>query len=247
MTLARRLVSEGLGTALLLAVVVGSGIMAEQLAGGNVAIALLANTIATGAGLVALILMFGTISGAHFNPVVTLSEAWQKNVPTGEVLPYIAAQVAGAFAGVAAAHGMFDQALFFASQHVRTGPSQWWSEFVATFGLVGVIIGCSRSRPAITPFAVAAYITAAYWFTASTSFANPAVTLARSASNTFAGIRPTDAPGFILAQLAGAAVATVLFCWLYPAPPADATVAGTVAPGDFADTASFIDSNKAST
>jgi glycerol uptake facilitator-like aquaporin len=234
MTLARRMVAEGLGTALLLAVVVGSGIMAERLAGGNVAVALLANTIATGAGLVALILMFGTISGAHFNPAVTLSEAWQKNIPASEVLPYIAVQVAGAFTGVAVAHGMFGEALFFASEHVRTGPSQWWSEFVATFGLIGVIIGCSRSRPAITPFAVAAYITAAYWFTASTSFANPAVTLARSASNTFAGIRPTDAPGFILAQLAGAAAATLVFCWLYPAAPAGATVAGTVAPGDFA-------------
>lgn len=220
MTLARRLVAEGLGTALLLAVVVGSGIMAERLACGNVAIALLANTLATGAGLVALILMFGAISGAHFNPAVTLSEAWQKNLPLAEAAPYIAAQVAGAFAGVAAAHGMFGEALFFASEHVRTGPSQWWSECVATFGLIGVIIGCSRSRPSVTPFAVAAYITAAYWFTASTSFANPAVTLARSASNTFAGIRPADAPGFILAQLAGAAAATVLFCWLYPAPPA---------------------------
>lgn len=236
MTLARRLVAEGLGTALLLAVVVGSGIMAERLAGGNVAIALLANTIATGAGLVALILMFGTISGAHFNPAVTLSEVWQKNLPAGEILPYIVAQVAGAFAGVAAAHGMFDQALFFASQHVRTGPSQWWSEFVATFGLIGVIIGCSRSRPAVTPFAVAAYITAAYWFTASTSFANPAVTLARAATDTFAGIRPGDTPGFILAQLAGAMTATLVFCWLYPAAPAGATVAGTVSPGDFADT-----------
>lgn len=247
MTLARRLVAEGLGTALLLAVVVGSGIMAERFAGGNVAIALLANTIATGAGLVALILMFGTISGAHFNPAVTLSEAWQKNVPAGHVLSYIAVQVAGAFAGVAAAHGMFGEALFFASEHVRTGPSQWWSEFVATFGLIGVIIDCSRSRPAITPFAVASYITAAYWFTASTSFANPAVTLARSASNTFAGIRPVDAPGFIVAQLAGTIVATLVFCWLYPAPPAEATVGGTVAPGDFAATASLINSKKAST
>ncbi|MET0980803.1 MAG: MIP/aquaporin family protein [Telluria sp.] len=234
MTLARRLTAEGLGTALLLAVVVGSGIMAERLAGGNIAIALLANTIATGAGLVALILMFGTVSGAHFNPAVTLSEAWQKNIATREVLPYIAVQIAGAFAGVAAAHGMFGEPLFFASAHARTGPAQWWSEFVATFGLIGVIIGCSRSRPSLTPFAVAAYITAAYWFTASTSFANPAVTLARSASDTFAGIRPLDAPGFILAQLAGAAVATLVFCWLYPAPPADATVAGTVAPSDFA-------------
>lgn len=234
MTLARRLTAEALGTALLLAVVVGSGIMAERLAGGNVAIALLANTIATGAGLVALILMFGTISGAHFNPAVTLSEAWQRNVPAAEVLPYIAVQIVGAFAGVAAAHGMFGEPAFFASEHVRSGPAQWWSEFIATFGLIGVIIGCSRSRPAITPFAVAAYITAAYWFTSSTSFANPAVTLARAASNTFAGIRPVDAPGFIIAQLAGMAAATTLFCWLYPAPPADATVGGTVAPGDFA-------------
>lgn len=234
MSFSRRLVAEGLGTAMLLAVVVGSGIMAERLAGGNIAIALLANTIATGAGLVALILMFGTISGAHFNPVVSLSEAWQRNLPWREVLPYIAVQVIGAFAGVAAAHGMFGEPLFLASEHARTGPGQWWSECVATFGLVAVIIGCSRSRPAITPFAVAAYITSAYWFTASTSFANPAVTLARAATNTFAGIRPTDAPGFILAQLVGAAAATVLFCWLYPAPPADATVGGTVAPGDFA-------------
>lgn len=220
---------------MLLAVVVGSGIMAERLAGGNVAIALLANAIATGAGLIALILMFGTISGAHFNPVVTLSEAFQGNVPAREVAPYIAVQVFGAFAGVAAAHGMFGEPLFFASEHVRTGPAQWWSECVATFGLIAVIIGCSRSRPAVTPFAVAAYITAAYWFTSSTSFANPAVTLARSASNTFAGIRPVDAPGFILAQLVGAAVATAVFCWLYPAAPDGATVGGTVAPGDFSE------------
>jgi glycerol uptake facilitator-like aquaporin len=234
MSLARRLVAEGLGTALLLAVVVGSGIMAERLAGGNVAIALLANAIATGVGLIALILMFGTISGAHFNPVVTLSEAWQKNMSMSDVAPYIAVQVVGAFAGVAAAHEMFDLPLFFASEHVRNGTAQWWSEFVATFGLIAVIIGCSRSRPAVTPFAVAAYITAAYWFTSSTSFANPAVTLARSASNTFAGIRPADAPGFIVAQLLGAAAATVVFCWLYPAAPKDATVGGTVAPSDFA-------------
>ena len=215
MTIARRLVAEGLGTAFLLAVVVGSGIMAERLAGGNVAIALLANALATGAGLAALILAFGPISGAHFNPAVTLSAAWQKGMPAREVLPYIAVQVAGAFAGVAAAHMMFDDPLFFASQHARTGAAQWWSEFVATFGLIAVIIGCSRSRPAVTPFAVAAYITAAYWFTSSTSFANPAVTLARSATDTFAGIRPGDAPGFIAAQLLGAAAATLLFCWLY--------------------------------
>jgi glycerol uptake facilitator-like aquaporin len=233
MTLSRRIISEGLGTALLLAVVVGSGIMAERLAAGNVALALLANAIATGAGLVALILMFGTISGAHFNPVVTLSEAWQNNMPASEVAPYIGAQLAGAFAGVAAAHLMFGDPVFFASEHVRTGAAQWWSEFVATFGLIATIIGCSRSRPAVTPFAVAAYITAAYWFTSSTSFANPAVTLARSASNTFAGIRPIDTPGFIIAQLLGAGAATLLFCWLYPAAPRGATVAGTVAPSDF--------------
>ncbi len=233
MTLARRLVAEGLGTGLLLAVVVGSGIMAERLAGGNVAIALLANALATGAGLLALILMFGAISGAHFNPVVTLSEAWQRNMPAREVLPYIVVQIAGAFVGVLAAHAMFELPLLSAAQHVRGGAAQWFSEFVATFGLLAVIIGCARSRPASVPSAVAAYIVSAYWFTASTSFANPAVTLARAASDTFAGIRPADAPAFILAQLAGAAAATLLMCWLYPAPPKGATVAGTVAPGDF--------------
>jgi len=217
MTLARRLVAEALGTALLLAVVVGSGIMAERLSGGNVALALLANTLATGAGLLALILTLGNLSGAHFNPVVTLSVAWQKNMPASEILPYIFVQILGAFAGVAAAHWMFSDPVFFASEHVRTGMAQWWSEFVATFGLIAVIIGCSRTRPDVVPFAVAAYIVAAYWFTASTSFANPAVTLARAASNTFAGIRPADAPGFILAQLLGAGSATLLFGWLYPA------------------------------
>jgi len=234
MTFARRIVAEGLGTALLLAVVVGSAIMAERLAGGNVAIALLANAIATGTGLVALILMFGTISGAHFNPLVTLSEAWQKNLPVADVIPYIVVQIVGAFAGVAAAHLMFDVPVFVASEHARTGAAQWWSEFVASFGLIAVIIGCSRSRPAVTPFAVAAYITAAYWFTSSSSFANPALTLARCATNTVAGIRPSDALGFILAQLLGAAAATPLFCWLYPAAHRDATVAGTVAQSDFA-------------
>jgi glycerol uptake facilitator-like aquaporin len=228
MTLARRVVSEGLGTAFLLSVVIGSGIMGDRLAGGNVAIALLANAIATGAGLVALILMFGTISGAHFNPVVTLSEVWQKNLPARQALPYIAAQVAGAFAGVAAAHLMFGEPLFLASMHARTGLAQWWSEFVATFGLLAVIISCSRSRPSVTPFAVALYITAAYWFTSSTSFANPAVTLARAASDTFAGIRPVDVPGFLVAQLLGAAAATLLFSWLYPAAHSEMTVAGTV-------------------
>lgn len=225
MTRARRLVAEGLGTALLLAVVVGSGIMAERLAGGNIAIALLANAIATGAGLVALILMFGAVSGAHFNPVVTLSQAWQKNMPAAEVAPYIIVQIVGAFAGVAAAHLMFGEPIFFASEQIRSGPAQWWSEFVATFGLLAVIISCSRTRPSVTPSAVALYITAAYWFTASTSFANPAVTLARAASNTFAGIRPIDTPGFIIAQLLGAAAATWLFCWMYPVVTKGVTVA----------------------
>lgn len=215
MTLSRRLTGEFLGTAFLLAVVIGSGIMGERLAGGNVAIALLGNTLATGAGLVALILTFGPISGAHFNPVVTLSDVWFGQLPWRHALLYIGVQVIGAFAGVAAAHGMFEEGLFLASRHVRTGPSQWWSEFIATFGLLAVIISCSRTRPTSTPFAVAAYITAAYWFTASTSFANPAVTLARAASDTFSGIRPQDAAGFILAQLAGAGAAVVTFKWLF--------------------------------
>ena len=218
MNITRRLVSECLGTALLLAVVVGSGIMAEQLAGTNGAIALLANSIATGAGLIALILMFEPISGAHLNPVVTLSAAYQKKMPATEMLPYILMQVLGAFAGVAAAHGMFGEPVFSASDHLRSGIAQYWSEFVASFGLIAVIISCTRSRPTVTPFAVAAYITAAYWFTASTSFANPAVTLARAATNTFAGIRPADTPAFIIAQLLGGTVATILFCWLYPEP-----------------------------
>jgi glycerol uptake facilitator-like aquaporin len=231
----RKYVAEGLGTALLLAIVIGSGIMGDRLAGGNVAVALLANALATGAGLVVLILMFGTLSGAHFNPVVTLSEAWQKNVPASQVGPYVLAQIAGAFAGVAAAHLMFGEPLFFASAHVRTGGAQWFSEFVATFGLLATIISCSRTRPAVTPYAVALYITAAYWFTSSTSFANPAVTLARAASDTFAGIRPSDVPGFVVAQLLGAATATALFSWLYPPAPPGATVAGTVAPSTFGD------------
>lgn len=218
MSLSRRLVAEGLGTAFLLAVVVGSGIMAERLAGGNVAIALLANTVATGAGLVALILTFGPISGAHFNPAVTLADAWQGGLPWKQVPAYIAVQIIGAFAGVATAHLMFGEPLFFASQHERAGFAQLWSEFIATFGLLAVIWGCVRSRVGVVPFAVGAYITAAYWFTASTSFANPAVTLARAASDTFAGIRPVDAPGFIVAQLLGALAATALFRWLLPDP-----------------------------
>jgi len=217
-TLGRRAVAEALGTALLLAAVIGSGIMGDRLAAGNVAIALLANTIATGAALVALILTFGPISGAHFNPAVTLADASQGGLAWRDVPAYVAAQVAGAFVGVAAAHVMFGEPLFFASRHARGGGAQMFSEFVATFGLLAVIWGCVRSRPDAAPYAVAAYITAAYWFTASTSFANPAVTLARAASDTFAGIRPADVPGFVLAQLFGAAAATVLFRWLYAEP-----------------------------
>jgi glycerol uptake facilitator-like aquaporin len=210
----RRAVSELVGTAFLLAAVVGSGIMGERLAAGNVAIALLANTVATGAALVALILTFGAISGAHLNPAVTLAQAWQGDFQWRDVPIYLAAQIAGAFGGVATAHLMFTAPVFFASRHQRSGAAQMFSEFVATFGLVAVIRGCGRMRPAHIPYAVGAYITAAYWFTASTSFANPAVTLARSASDTFAGIRPADVPGFIVAQLAGAFAAALLFRWL---------------------------------
>ena len=215
MNYSRRLVAEGLGSALLLAMVIGSGIMGERLAGGNMAIALLANTLATGAGLVALILTLGPISGAHFNPAVSLAAAMNGELAWREVPGYVACQILGAFLGVAAAHLMFGETLFSASTHVRSGGSQWWSEFVATFGLLAVIAGCTRTRPAITAFAVAAFITSAYWFTASTSFANPAVTMARAASNTFAGIRPQDVMGFVLAQLAGAVLATGLFRWFY--------------------------------
>src|SRR5579871_5785397 len=208
--LLRKLTAEALGTAMLLATVVGSGIMGEQLAGGNVAIALLANTLATGAGLVCLILTFGPISGAHFNPAVTLADASQGGLPWREVPGYLLAQLLGAFAGVAAAHGMFGKPIFYASRHARAGGAQLLSEFIATFGLLAVIWGVVRTRSAAVPFAVGAYITAAYWFTASTSFANPAVTLARAASDTFAGIRPADAPGFVVAQLAGAMASTLL-------------------------------------
>ena len=196
--------------------VVGSGIMAERLAGGNIALALLANSVATGAALVALILALGPISGAHFNPVVTLADATQGGTPWREVPGYIAAQILGAFGGVAAAHGMFGLPIFFSSHHVRSGRALVWSEFIATFGLLLVIWGCARVRSSATSFAVGAYIAAAYWFTASTSFANPAVTLARAASDTFAGIRPVDAPAFIVAQLAGAGAATICFRWLAP-------------------------------
>jgi glycerol uptake facilitator-like aquaporin len=215
-TLLRRAVAEFAGTLFLLAAVVSSGIMGEKLAAGNVALALLANTIATGAALVAIILAFGPISGAHLNPAVTLADAWQGGIAWRETPLYIGAQIAGAFAGVATAHLMFGLSLFSASTRVRTGPAQIFSEFVATFGLLAVIWGCAKHRPSAVPFAVGAYITAAYWFTASTSFANPAVTIARSMTDTFAGIRPADTAGFIAAQLAGAVAATVLFKWLVP-------------------------------
>jgi glycerol uptake facilitator-like aquaporin len=216
---ARRVVAEAVGTAFLLAAVVGSGIMGERLAGGNVALALLANTLATGAALLALILTFAPISGAHFNPAVTLAEAVSSGIAWRDVPSYLVAQVIGAFAGVAAAHLMFGEPLFFASRHARAGGAQMFSEFVATFGLLAVIRGCARLGLTAVATAVAAYIMAAYWFTASTSFANPAVTLARSASDTFAGIRPADAPGFIVAQLAGAAAAAGLLHWLLPRAP----------------------------
>ena len=213
-TLVHRAVAEFTGTLLLLAAIVGSGIMAERLAGGNAALALLCNSIATGAALVAILLAFGPISGAHLNPAVTLADAWVGGMPWRETPAYLLAQVSGAIAGVATANLMFGLALFSVSRHVRAGHAQLFSEFVATFGLFAVIWGCVRSRPSATAFAVGAYITAAYWFTGSTSFANPAVTLARSLTATFAGIRPADVAGFVVAQIAGAAVATRLFRWL---------------------------------
>jgi glycerol uptake facilitator-like aquaporin len=207
---------ECLGTAFLLAAVVGSGIMAQRLSGGNVAIALLANTIATGGVLLCLIAALGPISGAHFNPAVSLADAIRGGLPWKELPIYVTAQLIGAVAGVAAAHVMFGLPIFFASHHARTGPAQWFAEFVATFGLLVVIWGCVRFRSSVVPFAVAAYIVSAYWFTSSTSFANPAVTIARSLSDTFAGIRPQDAPAFIIAQILGAVCATLLLAWLAP-------------------------------
>ena len=209
-----RLVAEFTGTAFLVAAVIGSGIMGERLAGGNVAIALLANTIATGAALVALILTFGPISGAHLNPAVTLSQAIQREIFWPDAVAYIAAQCAGGIAGAIIAHLMFGLQWYSFSTHSRHGWMQALSEFIATFGLLSVIGGCSRFKSEALPFAVASYIVAAYWFTASTSFANPAVTMARALSDTFAGIRPTDVPVFIAAQIAGTIAATFLFRWL---------------------------------
>jgi glycerol uptake facilitator-like aquaporin len=216
MQLARRAVAEALGTGMLVATVIGSGIMGENLCGGNVAVALLANTMATGAALVALILALGPISGAHFNPVVSIAGAWRGAVAWGDVPIYVMAQIGGAFGGTAVAHVMFDKPMFFASRHARSGFAFFVSEVVATFGLLAVLWGVSHARPRSAPFAAGAYITAAYWFTSSTSFANPAVTLARAASDTFAGIRPADVPAFIVAQAIGALAATALFRWLAP-------------------------------
>lgn len=216
----RQLAAEFVGTALLLAAVVGSGIMGERLANGNIAVALLANTLATGAALVALILTFGPISGAHFNPVVSIADASQGGLSWPQTGGYVVAQIVGALVGVALADAMFGEPVYAWSEHARSGLPQILSETVATFGLLSVIWGCARRRPDAVPFAVGAYITAAYWFTASTSFANPAVTLARALTNTFAGIRPSDVPGFLVGQTVGAVAATALFRWLVPALPA---------------------------
>jgi glycerol uptake facilitator-like aquaporin len=213
-SVSRKIFAEFLGSALLLAIVIGSGIMGETLAGGNVAIALLGNTIATGAGLVVLITILGPISGAHFNPVVTLAFLARGEVGFFVALAYIIAQVAGAVAGVYAAHEMFDQSLMQVSTKLRDGPALAFSEGVATFGLIATIFGCVKFKPDFTPLAVGLYITSAYWFTASTSFANPAVTFARSLSNTFAGIAPTSVPVFIAAQCAGALLGFIVFSWL---------------------------------
>ena len=214
--LTRRLAAEMLGTALLLATVVGSGIMAEALAGGNAAIALLGNTIPTGAILVVLITIFAPISGAHFNPAVTLSFVVRREITIGAAIAYIAVQIAGGCIGTWAAHLMFAQDLLQFSSHQRTGSAQWFSEAVATFGLVATILGTLNRRPEAVAYMVGLYITAAYWFTASTSFANPAVTLARSLTDTFSGIYPAHTPGFVLAQLVGALAATAVFGWLTP-------------------------------
>lgn len=209
----RAIVSEGIGTALLVAAVVGSGIMGERLSGGNMALALLANSIATGAVLVTLIFTFAPISGAHFNPAVTLASAYEGTFPWRRVPSYVAAQTAGAIAGVIAAHAMFEHPLIALSHHSRTGMAQLFSEFVATFGLLIVVHGTGK-RAGVVPLTVAAYITAAYWFTSSTSFANPAVTIARGLTDTFSGIEPAGIPGFIVAQVLGALAATLLFRWI---------------------------------
>lgn len=214
-TLAQRIVAEGLGTAFLLAAVVGSGVMAAKLSGGNGALALLCNTLPTGAILAVLILTFGPVSGAHFNPAVSIASALRGELPARAAAVYIAAQIAGAIAGVWAAHAMFDLPVWQISLTVRTGPGQWLAEGVATFGLLLTILGCAARTPSALPYAVGLYITSAYWFTASTSFANPAVTIARALSNTFAGIAPANVAAFIAAQLAGMIAAVALGRWLW--------------------------------
>jgi glycerol uptake facilitator-like aquaporin len=224
--LSRRLAAEAIGTAGLLAVVVGSGIMGESLAGGNVAIALLGNTIATGAILVVLILAFGPLSGAHFNPAVTLAFLMRREIAPGDAMLYVLAQIVGGLAGALAAHAMFELPLIQISETARSGPAQWFAEWVATFGLVATILATLRFRPEAVAYAVGLFITAGYWFTASTSFANPAVTIARSFTDTFSGIAPGHAPGFILAELVGAASATLVFAWLlFPSPVEEQAVA----------------------
>ena len=221
MSLAKRAAAEGIGTAFLVAAVVGSGIMGERLSDGNPAITLLANSLATGAALVALILAFGPISGAHFNPVVSLVARVRRELAGGDTLAYVAMQIIGGLAGVAAAHLMFGEPMFNPSDHARAGTAQLFSEVIATFGLIAVILGCSRNRPVAIPYAVAAYITSAYWFTASTSFANPAVTLARCMTDSFSGIRPFDVVPFVGAQVVGGLLAAGVFAWFrQPAPGA---------------------------
>lgn len=214
----RRLMAEWLGTFFLLATVIGSGIMAKRLADGNMAIALLGNTIPTGSILVVLILVFGPISGGHFNPAVTLAFALRKEITARASVYYVAAQISGGIAGVLIAHVMFDNPLIDPSTTMRSGLGQWVGEFVATFGLIGTILGCLKSRPESVPYAVGLYITAAYWFTSSTSFANPAVTIARGFSDTFAGIQPVDIGAFVVVQLFAALLATLFFNWLLTDP-----------------------------
>jgi glycerol uptake facilitator-like aquaporin len=218
--IARRLVAEALGTALLVAIVVGSGIRAERLAAGDTALALLCNALATGAGLIALLVSLGPVSGGHFNPVVSLSNLVQGRLSPRDAAGYVLVQLAGAILGVMAAHAMFGLPALSMSTHARTGLPMWWSECLASFGLIGLAIATGRSRPGLVPFVVAGYITAGYWFTSSTSFANPALTLACALTNTFTGIRMTDVPAFLLAQIFGAMNATLLFHWLCPPPPA---------------------------
>jgi glycerol uptake facilitator-like aquaporin len=222
LTLGRRLAAEFAGTMSLVLAVVGSGIMAERLSGGNVALALLANAIATGAALVALILAFGPISGAHFNPVVSFADALEQGLLFRDACAYTIAQLLGGILGTLIAHAMFGLTLLSVSHHDRSGPAQIFSEFIATFGLLCIIWGCSRSRSNAAAFAVGAYITGAYWFTSSTSFANPAVTVARSLTDTFSGIRAANVPGFVVAQIAGGIAATLFFRWLAPGLPAAA-------------------------